>query len=49
MGAKRRIGPVVSDSSEFHRNRCPVVSVSSGGVGLVCEIKRGICSIEFIA
>jgi hypothetical protein len=33
---------VVSDSSEFHGNRCPVVSDWSGGVGLVCGMKRGI-------
>jgi hypothetical protein len=33
---------VVSDSSEFHCTVCPVESVWSGGVGLVCGMKRGI-------
>jgi len=37
-------GLAVSDSSEFHLNCCPVVSDSSGGVGLVCGMKRGILS-----
>ena len=46
MDAFGRTGPVVSDSSEIHCNCCPVVSDSSGGVGLVCGMKRGISSPE---
>ena len=42
MGATGRNGSVASDSSEIDRIPCPVVSVWSGGVGLVCGMKRGI-------
>jgi hypothetical protein len=42
VGANGRIGPVMSDSSENHSIPCPVLSDSSGGVGLVCGMKRGI-------
>jgi hypothetical protein len=37
-----RTGPVASDWSEISWNVCPVVSDWSGGVGLVCGMKRGI-------
>jgi hypothetical protein len=37
-----RTGPVASDSSEIRPILCPVVSVWSGGVGLVYGMKRGI-------
>jgi hypothetical protein len=40
-----RSGPVVSDSAEIHCVHGPVVSESSGGVVLVCGMKRGICSV----
>ena len=49
MDAFGRIGPVVSDSSGFHCNRCPVASDWSGGVGLVCGMKRGIYSHHPVA
>ena len=42
MTAFDRNGPVRSDSSEFHCTHRPEVSDSSGGVGLVCGMKRGI-------
>ena len=38
-----RTGPVQSEPFEFLCILCPVVSVSSGGVGFVCGMKRGIC------
>ena len=44
MGADGRTGPVASDWSENLRLLRPVVSVWSGGVGLVCGMKRGILS-----
>jgi hypothetical protein len=37
-----RTGPVTLESSGNHCIPCPVMSDSSGGVGLVCGIKRGI-------
>ena len=46
MGANGRIGAVGSDWSENHCIRCPVVSDWSGGVGLVCGMKRGISEAE---
>jgi hypothetical protein len=42
MGANGRSGPVASDWSEIHCIDCPVASDWSGGVGLVCGMKRGI-------
>jgi hypothetical protein len=42
VAAFGRYGPVRSDSSETLSVLRPVVSVWSGGVGLVCGIKRGI-------
>ena len=46
MDAIGRPGPVVSDPSEIHYILCLVVSDSSGGVGLVCGMKRGISRSE---
>ena len=42
MDANGRTGPVTSDWSENLRVLRPVVSDWSGGVGLVCGMKRGI-------
>ena len=42
MDAIGRICPVTSDWSDKVSVRRPVLSVSSGGVDLVCGIKRGI-------
>jgi len=42
VGAIRRSSPVESDRSEFGWLQCPVKSDSSGGVGVMREIKRGI-------
>jgi hypothetical protein len=42
VGAIGRTGPVASDSSEIHFKPRPVMSDSSGDVGLVCGMKRGI-------
>ena len=42
MGANGRTGPVASDSTEILCIHCPVASDSSGDVGLVCGMKRGI-------
>ena len=44
MGSIGRTGPVASTSSEIFCNQCPVMSNSSGAVGLVCGMKRGISS-----
>jgi len=46
MGANGRTGPVVSDWSEILRVLRPVVSDWSGGVGIVCGMKRGITEVE---
>jgi len=40
--ANRRTGPVMSDTSENRWTNGPVMSDSSGGVALVCGMKRGI-------
>jgi hypothetical protein len=45
VGANGRTGPVRSHSSEIPCIRCPVVSDWSGGVGLVCGMKRGISEL----
>jgi hypothetical protein len=42
VGGYGRTGPVVSDSSENRWVLRPVVSDWSGGVGVVCGMKRGI-------
>jgi hypothetical protein len=42
VGANSRSGPVVSDSSEYRKVFCLMVSDWSGGVSLVCGMKRGI-------
>jgi hypothetical protein len=42
VGAIGRAGPAWSDSSGFLCIHCPVVLDSSGGVELVCGMKRGI-------
>ena len=42
MEAVGRTGPVMSDWSQNHRALRPMSSVWSGGVGLVCVMKRGI-------
>jgi hypothetical protein len=45
VGAIGRYGPVQLESSEFHDITRPVF-VSSGGVGLVCGVRRGILPLE---
>jgi hypothetical protein len=47
MEAVDRTDPAMSDWSEKRWVVCPVVSVWSGGVGLVCGMKRGISVAEF--
>jgi len=47
--ASGRIGPIVSDMSETVYKLRPVVSVWSGGVGLVCGMKRGISIATLIS
>jgi hypothetical protein len=42
VGAIGRSGPVASDWSEKVKIPRPVASVWSGGVGLVCGMRRGI-------
>src|ERR1035438_6430848 len=42
VGAIGRVGPTWSDSSGLHFIHCSVVLDSSGGVGLVCGMRRGI-------
>ena len=46
MDANGRTGPVVSDWSENDCTLRPVVSDSSGGVGMVCGMKRGISEVD---
>jgi hypothetical protein len=46
VGAIGRYGPVQLESSEFLDICRPVVFVSSGGVGLVCGVRRGILPLE---
>ena len=46
MSANGRTGPVVSDWSEIDCTLRPVVSDWSGGVGLVCGMKRGISEVD---
>lgn len=42
MGVNGQTGPVRSELSEFLWIRCLVELDSSGGVDLVCEMKRGM-------
>jgi len=44
--ANGRSGPVVSDWSENDCTLRPVVSDWSGGVGLVCGMRRGISEVD---